>query len=178
MYGLNTAALSNTLFNNGTTCGACFEIKCINSPEGCKPGQASLIVTARDHCPPNNNLPSDNGGWHNEPRQHFDLAKPAFLQIAEEKAGIIPVQYRRVPCMKQGGIRFTITGNPYFNLVSISNVGGAGDEWQNNAMLIGEDLSFRVTTSDGKTTTAWYIVPKNWQFGLTFESRKNFKGIP
>ncbi|XVE96574.1 hypothetical protein REPUB_Repub02eG0234500 [Reevesia pubescens] len=199
-YGLNTAALSNTLFNNGMTCGACFEIKCINSPEGCKPGQASLTVTATDHCPPNNNLPSDNGGWCNEPRQHFDLAKPAFLQIAEEKAGIIPVQYRRVPCMKQGGIRFTITGNPYFNLVSISNVGGAGDvisvrvkghdnlkwttmtrnwgqKWQTNAMLVGEDLSFRVTTSDGKTTTAWHIVPKNWQFGQTFESRKNFKGI-
>ncbi|XWS55900.1 hypothetical protein CRYUN_Cryun09bG0039700 [Craigia yunnanensis] len=199
-YGLNTAALSKALFNSGQKCGACFEIKCINSPESCKPGQPTLIVTATDHCPPNYNLPSDNGGWCNEPRQHFDLAKPAYLQIAEYKGGIVPIQYRRVPCKKQGGIRFTITGNPYFNLVLVSNVGGAGDvisvevkgddklrwttlrrnwvqKWETNAMLVGEDLTFRVRTSDGKTSTSWHVVPQNWQFGQTFESPKNFKGL-
>ncbi|XVF07814.1 hypothetical protein REPUB_Repub06bG0172400 [Reevesia pubescens] len=153
--GLNTAALSTALFNNSQKCGACFEIK----------------------------------------------SKLAYLQIAEYEAGIIPVQYRRVPCKKQGGIRFTITGNPYFNLVLVSNVGGAGDvmsvrvkghdklkwttmtrhwgqKWQTDAMLVGEDLTFRVRTSDGKTSTSRHVVPKNWQFGLTFESRKNFKGLP
>ncbi|XVE61628.1 hypothetical protein DITRI_Ditri06bG0055800 [Diplodiscus trichospermus] len=210
-YGLNIAALSAALFNNGSTCGACYEIKCMD-PKWCKQGQPSLIVTATDHCPPNNNLPSDNGGWCNPPRQHFDLAKPAFGQIAEYEGGIIPIQYRRdpapsfktllycrVPCQKQGGVRFTITGNPYFNLVQVTNVGGAGDvvsvdvkghdnlkwtpmtrnwgqKWQTGAMLVGEELSFRVRTSDGKTSTSWHVVPKNWQFGQTFVSPKNFKG--
>ena len=109
--------------------------------------------------------------------------------------------YCRVPCQKQGGIRFTITGNPYFNLVQVSNVGGAGDlisvevkgddklrwttlkrnwgqKWETDAMLVGEGLTFRVRTSDGKTSTSWHVIPKNWQFGQSFESPKNFKGLP
>ncbi|GFP85558.1 expansin-a4 [Phtheirospermum japonicum] len=158
MYGVNTTALSSVLFNDGKTCGACYEIKCGQGNQGCKPG--------------------------------------AFLQIAEYKAGIVPVQYRRVPCKKQGGIRFTISGNPYFNLVSITNVGGAGDvaklevkggslpwttlgrnwgqKWETNAKLIGEELSFRITTSDGRKIVSRNAVPKYWQFGQTFEG-KNFR---
>ncbi|KAK4583075.1 hypothetical protein RGQ29_026024 [Quercus rubra] len=197
-YGLDsTAAVSNVLFNTGQACGACFEIKCINSPQWCKPGQQSLFVTATNQCPPNYYESSDNGGWCNEPREHFDLAEPAFLKIAQYKGGIVPVQYRRVPCKKQGGIRFTITGNPYFNQVLVWNVGGAGDvvslqvkgnknlkwtqmkrswgqKWETDAMLVGESLTFRVRASDGRYSTAWHIAPKNWQFGQTYEG-KNFK---
>ncbi|RDX86523.1 Expansin-A9, partial [Mucuna pruriens] len=197
-YGLDTAALSTVLFNRGQTCGACYEMKCINSPQWCKPGKPSIIVTATNLCPPNFALPGDNGGWCNPPRAHFDLAKPAYLKIAEYKAGIVPVQYRRIPCKRQGGIRFTITGNPYFNLVKVWNVGGAGDvtgikvkgdkklinwtdlkrnwgqKWETNAMLVGETLTFRVRASDGRSSTSHSIVPKNWHFGQTFEGR-NFK---
>ncbi|KAI9072779.1 hypothetical protein K1719_045271 [Acacia pycnantha] len=159
-YGVNTAALSTALFNNGLSCGACFEIKCTNEKQWCHLGSPSIFVTATNFCPPNYALPSDNGGWCNPPRPHFDLAMPMFLKIAEYRAGIVPVAYRRVACRKEGGIRFTINGFRYFNL--------------SNAVLVGQSLSFRVTGSDRRTSTSWNIVPSNWQFGQTFTG-KNFR---
>jgi len=119
-----------------------------------------------------------------------------FLQIAEYKSGIVPVQYRRIPCQKEGGIRFTVTGNPYFTLVLVWNVGGAGDvktvlvkgnkvgwtpmkrnwgqNWETDVVLVGQSLTFRVVASDGRTSTSWHIAPRDWQFGQTYIG-KNFK---
>uniref|UniRef100_A0A7N0TUY6 Expansin n=1 Tax=Kalanchoe fedtschenkoi TaxID=63787 RepID=A0A7N0TUY6_KALFE len=197
-YGVNTAALSTALW--------------------CHPGSPSIFITATNFCPPNFAQPSDDDGWCNPPRPHFDLAMPMFLKIAEYRAGIVPVTYRRlggdikykinlagishlikiygVPCRKAGGIRFTVNRFKYFNLVLVINVAGAGDivrvsikgartnwlsmsknwgqNWQSNAVLVGQALFFRVTGSDRRTSTSWNAALASWEFSQTFTD-KNFR---
>ncbi|XP_076892158.1 expansin-A7-like [Bidens hawaiensis] len=193
-YGTNTAALSTTIFSNGYACGQCYQIRCVQSP-WCLTGVAT--ITATNLCPPNWSQDSNNGGWCNPPRTHFDMAKPAFMQIAQWKAGIVPVMYRRVPCVKKGGLRFSFQGNGYWLLVYVMNVGGAGDiksmwvkgtktawismshnwgaSYQAFTTLKGQALSFRLTSYTTKQTiTAYNVAPANWNLGLTYEANCNF----
>lgn len=93
-YGTDTAALSSTLFNNGYACGTCYQIKCYGT-SACFRNVQFTTVTATNLCPPNWSQDSNAGGWCNPPRTHFDMSKPAFMKIAQWKAGIVPVMYRR-----------------------------------------------------------------------------------
>ncbi|KAL4376381.1 hypothetical protein GQ457_02G018930 [Hibiscus cannabinus] len=193
-YGLETTALSTALFNNGLTCGACFEIVCHNDPQWCYPQAGSIKVTATNFCPPNYTKP--DGNWCNPPLKHFDLSMPMFTKLAKYKAGIIPVKYRRVLCSKRGGVQFQIKGNPWWTVVLLYNVGGAGDivdvkikgsstgwssmsrnwgvNWQTSTNLVGQSMSFQVTTSDGRMIEFDNVVPANWQFNQAFDGKSNF----
>ncbi|XP_058739288.1 expansin-A23-like [Vicia villosa] len=193
-YGLATTALSDALFNKGLTCGACFQIVCVNDPLWCIKGAAPITVTATNFCPPD--YSKTTNAWCNPPQKHFNLSYKMFTSIAQDKAGVIPVKYRRVPCVKRGGVRFEFKGNPYFLMVLVYNVANAGDVsqvsiqgsktgwlpmthnsgqvWHINQMLVGQSLSFLVTTSDGKALKFGFVAPSNWQFGQTYESKQNF----
>ncbi|XP_034584002.1 expansin-A24 [Setaria viridis] len=156
-----------------------------------------VAVTATNFYLPNYELPRNNGGWCNPPRPHFDMAQPAWEKIGVNRGGIILVIYKRVPCVKQGGVRFTIYGHDYFNLVLVTNVAGAGSirsmdvrssdstewmpmarnwgaNWHTLAYLSGKMLSFRVTNTDGKTLESTNVVPRGWAFSLTFASNLQF----
>ena len=90
-YGTNTAALSSALFNSGLSCGACYELSCdTTGSKYCLGGAPTITVTATNYCPM-----GSLGGWCDPPRQHFDLAYPMFVTLAQEVGGVIPVNYRR-----------------------------------------------------------------------------------
>ncbi|KAG8085004.1 hypothetical protein GUJ93_ZPchr0010g10743 [Zizania palustris] len=197
-YGVNNAALSTELFKDGAKCGACYNIVCDDKKTTwCNPKKPSITVTATNFCPPNYALPSNNGGWCNPPRMHFDMSQPAWTTIATYRAGIVPVNFKRVPCgAKNGGIRFGVNGRDYFELVVVTNVGGNGvvtqmsikgsktnwlsmsrnwgANWQSTAYLNGQSLSFMVTLEDGRTVKASDIAPSNWNFGSTYTSNVNY----
>ena len=106
----------------------------------------------------------------------------------------------RVPCKKTGGINFTLTGNPFFVMVLVSNVGGAGDveevyvkgsddtDWQQlsrnwgtvwtyqggDGQIQQKSLSFKVVTSDHNEVISKNVVPANWNFNQSFAGSDNF----
>ncbi|XP_078163192.1 expansin A13 [Carex rostrata] len=192
-YGMATAGLSEALFEKGAACGGCYEIRCVSELKFCLPG-TSIVVTATNFCAPNYGLPGEAGGVCNTPNQHLLLPIQAFEKIAIWKAGVMPIQYRRVKCIRDGGIRFTINGRKFFHTVLISNVAGAGDVkfvkikgsttgwlemgrswgqiWHINADLTGQPLSFELTSSDGVTLTSYNVAPKDWSFGKTYVGKQ------
>ncbi|CAN1188480.1 EXPA23, partial [Linum perenne] len=159
------------ILNKPFSCGACYEIRCVDLPSCYYP-------------------PNPSGGWCNPPAKHFDLAMPMFLKLAPFKARIVNVNYRRIRYAKSGGVKFQIYGNPNFNLVFLYNVGGAGDvkvvrvrrsksgggwipmkkNWDCGTVLVGQTLSFHVVTSDGASRVFSNVVPSSWGFGQTFDN--------
>ncbi|CAH8325520.1 unnamed protein product [Eruca vesicaria subsp. sativa] len=192
-YGMATVGLSETLFERGQICGACFELRCVDDLRWCIPG-TSIIVTATNFCAPNYGFDLEAGGHCNPPNKHFVLPIEAFEKIAIWKAGNMPVQYRRINCRREGSIRFTIDGGGIFISILITNVAGSGDiaavkvkgsrtgwlpmgrnwgqNWHINADLKNQALSFEVTASDRSTVTAYNVAPRNWDYGQTFEGKQ------
>ncbi|XP_020205566.1 expansin-A13 [Cajanus cajan] len=196
-----TAALSQALFERGQICGGCFELRCREEESDfdrrwCVPG-TSVTVTATNFCAPNYGSDAESLGGHcNPPKQHFVVAVETFEKIAIWKAGTgnMPVEYRRIKCRREGGIRFTINGSGIFISLLISNVGGMGDivgvkvkgsrtgwlpmgrnwgqNWHVNALLQNQPLSFEVTASDGITLTSYNVAPKDWTFGQSFQGKQ------
>ena len=45
---------------------------------------------------------------------HFDLSTKAYKVIGSEKAGVIHIQWRQVPCEPGGNIKLTFLGNSWW----------------------------------------------------------------
>ncbi|KND38318.1 RlpA-like double-psi beta-barrel domain-containing protein [Streptomyces acidiscabies] len=188
--GTMQTAVSTQLFNSGYQCGSRFTVRCRSElvPQWCLPGSPEVTVTVTDFCPPNYDLRGDAGGWCNPPRKHFDLSRPAFEQIADPEAGIVPTMYARSEVNRNTPLRFKMGGLPLANdvlvdsnsasptkSVSIKGTNTAwlnmthaqGVHWEVLQLLQGQALSFKVTDASGHTVTANNVFPANWQFGQT-----------
>ncbi|PUZ38922.1 hypothetical protein GQ55_9G235100 [Panicum hallii var. hallii] len=124
------------------------------------------------------------------------MAQPAWEHIGIVQAGIIPVMYQQVKCSRSGGVRFGVAGSNYFLLVNIQNLAGSGSvaaawvkgdktgwiqmsrnwgaNWQALAGLVGQGLSFAVTSTGGQYIQFLNVAPAWWQFGQTYTTYQQF----
>eukprot|EP00490_Sorites_sp_Unknown_P012101 CAMPEP_0114655042 /NCGR_PEP_ID=MMETSP0191-20121206/10837_1 /TAXON_ID=126664 /ORGANISM="Sorites sp." /LENGTH=700 /DNA_ID=CAMNT_0001870639 /DNA_START=19 /DNA_END=2122 /DNA_ORIENTATION=+ len=93
-YG-NIVAVGADLWNDGKSCGQCFEVECItgsntnNCPiKTCK--NTKVIVQAVDQCPECDN-------------SHLDLSTKAFEAITASSGCIIDINFNAVPCPSEIG---------------------------------------------------------------------------
>ncbi|KAJ4870501.1 Expansin-A20 [Raphanus sativus] len=172
-YGGYSAGLSGKLFNRGSSCGACLEVRCVNHIRWCLQGSPSVVVTATDFCPPNSGLSSDYGGWCNFPKEHLELSHAAFTGIAETRAEIIPVQYRRV-LISNVGLDGEVVGVKVKGHTTawIPMARNWGQNWHSSLDLIGQSLSFEVTLIGGKTIASYDVAPPYWRFGMTYQGKQ------
>ena len=93
-------------------------------------------------------------------------------------------------------MRLIITGFNYFELVLVTNVAGSGSiksmavkgtntgwiqmsrnwgaNWHCLSALVGQALSFTLTSTGGQTIVFQDVVPAWWQFGQTFTTYQQF----
>jgi hypothetical protein len=102
----------------------------------------------------------------------------------------------RVKCWRTGGLRFTIIGFNYFELVLVSNMAGSGSiqsmsvkgsntgwiqmsrnwgaNWQCLSGLEKQALSFSITSTGGQNILFPNVIPAGWLFGQTFSTWQQF----
>ncbi|KAL9678687.1 hypothetical protein QQ045_016536 [Rhodiola kirilowii] len=180
-YGNKTAAISIAMYNQGLTCGACYEIACAKS-SSCL--QSKVQVTATSMCSPNYLDPTKN--WCRQPLKHFQLPESVFSVISKDVSAVVPVVFRPVACVRKGGIRFRVIRHMNFVSVLVYNVGGAGDvskvrikgsetNWFDmknsgneiwnleHVSLAGQSLSFQVFNSESKMVESDNVAPRDWK---------------
>jgi hypothetical protein len=184
--GTNITAAAPAFYMGGLGCGACYQVKCVNS-RFCLPG-TTINVTVTDFCP------TCLEPWH------FELSQPAFAIIAYPDALQISVMFARIPCTYSTNIALLLSGDAFAMSVLVRNEGGAGDisvmevkkatdaawttmthtsganwSWSNNGDL-NSAFSFQITTLfDQVTVVLTSCIPSNPTFGQLYYCNNQIK---
>lgn len=130
------AAINTPGIRNTDQCGACYQVSCVDGPTrglptssegrtntGCS-SNGTITVMITDSCPCNHENAS-NQKWCCGDTQHFDLSYSAFGALADHNAGVIDLQYERVPlvmCRTPDQAVNTGTCNKYWGVLVSADV--------------------------------------------------------
>ena len=158
------------LFKAGKGCGSCYQIRCVSAGHpACSGVPETVIITDMNYYPVS--------------RFHFDLSGTAFGAMAKDgrndelrHAGIIDMQFRRVPCQYPG---LTVTfhvqhgSNPYYLAILVEYENGDGDVDQVDIMQSRPD----VAGEGGMAPTGeWVPMTESWGSIWRMDTRRPMQG--
>ncbi|CAL4932205.1 unnamed protein product [Urochloa decumbens] len=190
-----TSCGNQPLFKDGQGCGACYQIKCTNKNNPACSGQPkTVMITDMNYYP--------------VAKYHFDLSGTAFGALARpglndrlRHAGIIDIQFRRVPCDNRGlTINFHVEqgSNAVYLavLVQYANREGTvsrmdllesgsrrwtpmrrswGSVWRlDSNHPLRAPFSLRVRGESRRTLVAYNVIPANWRADTDYRSYVQF----
>jgi hypothetical protein len=174
------------------------QVKCDSNP-ACSGQPATVVIT--DECP---------AGVCLAEAAHFDMSGTSMGAMAKpgmadrlRAAGILKVQYKRVPCKYSGvNIAFRVDqgSNPFYFEVLVEFEDGDGDlsavhlmeagcstwtpmvqNWgalwrynSNTGKALRAPFSIRLTSDSGKVLVANNVIPASWKAGATYRSLVNY----
>ncbi|XP_020094823.1 expansin-B3-like [Ananas comosus] len=148
-----TSCGNPALFKSGEGCGSCYKVKC-NSHPACSGKPSTLIIT--DAC---------LGGVCLDKTYHFDMSGTLFGSMAYpgkedvlRHAGILPVQFARVPCEYPGrNIAFHVEegSNPNYLAILVEYEDGDGD-------LRSVDIMESSSSAQSTYSNAWTPMRESW----------------
>ncbi|GJN30005.1 hypothetical protein PR202_gb18278 [Eleusine coracana subsp. coracana] len=162
-FSAMTSCGNEPIFKDGLGCGSCYQIRCVANP-ACSGIPETVIITDMNYYP--------------VAPYHFDLSGTAFGAMAKDDrndelrhAGIIDIQFKRVPCLYPG---LTVTfhvehgSNPYYLAVLVEYANGDGDVVQVDLM---ESLP-----DSGEPTGVWVPMHQSWGSIWRMDSHRALQG--
>ncbi|KAF7064461.1 hypothetical protein CFC21_070763 [Triticum aestivum] len=196
-FNAMTSCGNEPLFKDGKGCGSCYQIRCVGKAHpACSGVPETVIITDMNYYP--------------VARYHFDLSGTAFGAMAKDgrndelrHAGIIDMQFKRVPCQYPGlSVTFHVEkgSNPNYLAILVEYANGDGDVAQVDLMDGGEPtgawrpmrhswgsiwrldtrrplrgpFSLRVTNGSGRSLVADQVIPADWQADAVYSSDVQF----
>ncbi|KAK1628037.1 hypothetical protein QYE76_002352 [Lolium multiflorum] len=158
-----TSCGNEPLFQDGAGCGSCYQIRCLkNNNPACSGEPRTVVITDMNYYP--------------VARYHFDLSGTAFGAMAFggqndqlRHAGIIDMQFRRVPCNFPGmKVTFFVLPGANPNYLPVVPAYANGD-----GAVVKMDV---MRSRNGRPTGTWESMYRSWGTVFRLDSREPLQG--